>query len=309
MENLNCCSANGIGIIQQTYFYTTKISCTLLMLKHQNQHLNCNTSINTRILNQCILGYRHQKRITVGTTAGFIYQRSINFPKIYEPTRNSRHRCKICCCHGSLACGTQALPYTHLTVCVDPKSYGQHNIPTASSVLPQVLAWFSPASRQLTVQPANTEAKISLQQMHTSKLLQQQTPRTRILQQCTVMAKLNSTHITYFHIPLLPSSSRLSGFLASCRIRAEPATFSGMSSYRSSTQPSILLMLAFSAAPEEEAGLSVPEQDELARDESPCSTAGTLKSQCYVTCQKSLVSCTLCQCHIARYAMALRYRP
>jgi hypothetical protein len=73
------------------------------------------------------------------------------------------------------------LPYTHLTVCAGPKSYGQHNIPTASSVLPQVLALFSPASRQLTLQLANTEAKISLQQMHTSKLLQQQIPRTRIL--------------------------------------------------------------------------------------------------------------------------------
>ena len=51
MENLNCCSANGIGITQQTYFYTTKISRTLLVSKHQNQHLNCNTPTNTGILN------------------------------------------------------------------------------------------------------------------------------------------------------------------------------------------------------------------------------------------------------------------
>jgi hypothetical protein len=49
-------------------------------------------------------------------------------------------------------------------------------------------------------------------------------------------------------------------------------------------------MLAFSAAPAEEAGLSLPEQDELGRDESPCSRAGTFKSYSYVTGQWSLVS-------------------
>jgi len=39
----------------------------------------------------------------------------------------------------------------------------------------------------------------------------------------------------------------------------------------------MLLMLAFSAATAAEDGLSVPKQDELGRDESPCSTAGTCK--------------------------------
>jgi hypothetical protein len=79
---------------------------------------------------------------------------------------------KECCCNGSLAYENWVnLPYTHLTVGVGPKSYGKHNIPTASSVLPQLLAMCSPSSRQLTLQQTNTEANISPQQTHTLKLL------------------------------------------------------------------------------------------------------------------------------------------
>lgn len=77
-------------------------------------------------------------------------------------------------------------------------------------------------------------------------------------------------------------------------------------------------MLAFSAAPEEEAGLSVPEQDELARDESPCSTAGTFKSHCYVNLpvvisvwySLPMPHCTICNgCHIPSLTFDITSKP
>lgn len=119
------------------------------MLKRQNQHCKLqyiNEYRHLKLLHIFMVAYillQTLEKDTVGTTIGFINQRSINFPKIYESTQNCRHHCTKSCCHGSLKPGTWAqLPYTHLTVCVGPKPYGQHNIPTASSVLPQVLALF-----------------------------------------------------------------------------------------------------------------------------------------------------------------------
>lgn len=56
-----------------------------------------------------------------------------------------------------------------------------------------------------------------------------------------------STWNIYRKSPFSSSSSKLSGFRASCRIKAEPRTLSGISSYNNSIYSSMSLMLATSS--------------------------------------------------------------
>lgn len=77
----------------------------------------------------------------------------------------------------------------------------------------------------------------------------------------TVLYNNFSTFIIYrYKSPFNSSSSKLSGFRASCRINAEPRTLSGISSYSNSMYSSISLMLATSSIWKKERGSTPKEQ-------------------------------------------------